>query len=78
MKNKITFEANTGYCLVLLVPGTRILLKSSKSKISKYENGQNVCHLETTEQVFMHCNIANNDYQQYSKVLLVINHLVNC
>ena len=78
MKNKITFEANTGYCLVLLVPGTRILLKSSKSKISKDENGQNVCHLETTEQVFMHCNIANNDYQQYSKVLLVINHLVNC
>ena len=78
MKNKITFEANTGYCLVLLVPGTRILLKSSKSKISKDENGQNVCHLETTEQVFMHGNIANNDYQQYSKVLLVINHLVNC
>ena len=78
MKNKITFEANTGYCLVLLVPGTRILLKSSKSKISKDENGQNMCHLETTEQVFMHCNIANNDYQQYSKVLLVINHLVNC
>ena len=78
MKNKITFEANTGYCLVLLVPGTRILLKSSKSKISKDENGQNVCHLETTEQVFMHCNIANNDYQQYSKVLLVINPLVNC
>ena len=78
MKNKITFEANTGYCLVLLMPGTRILLKSSKSKISKNENGENVCHLETTEQVFMHCNIANNDYQQYSKVLLVINHLVNC
>ena len=58
--------------------GTRILLESSKSKISKDKNGENVCHLETTELVFMHCNIANNDYQQDSKVLFVINHLVNC
>ena len=26
-------------------------------------------HLEIDEVVLVHCNIANNDYQQYSKVL---------
>ena len=26
-------------------------------------------HLEIYEVVLVHCNIANNDYQQYSKVL---------
>ena len=26
-------------------------------------------HLEITELVLVHCNIVNNDYQQYSRVL---------
>ena len=26
-------------------------------------------HLEITEVVLIHCNIVNNDYQQYSRVL---------
>ena len=26
-------------------------------------------HLEITEVVLVHCNIVNNDYQQYSRVL---------
>ena len=26
-------------------------------------------NLETTEVVLVHCNIENNDYQQYSRVL---------
>ena len=33
------------------------------------KNGENVHHLEITEVVFVHCNIANNDYQQDSRVL---------
>ena len=28
-----------------------------------------VSHLETTEEVLVHCNIGNNDYQQDSGVL---------
>ena len=45
------------------------LLGSTKSKITKDENGENVPHLETIEEVLIHCNIVSNDYQQDSRVL---------
>ena len=45
------------------------LLGSTKSKITKDENGENVPHLEITEVVLIHCNVVNNDYQQDSRVL---------
>ena len=38
------------------------LLGSTKSKMNKSENGENVPHLEITEIVLDHCNIVNNDY----------------
>ena len=44
-------------------------LGSTKSKISKDENGENVPHLEITEVVLIHCNIVNNNYQQDPRVL---------
>ena len=44
------------------------LLRSTKSKITKKENGENVPHLEITEVVLIHCNIAINDYQQNSRL----------
>ena len=45
------------------------LLGSTKRKITKDQNGENVPHLEITEVVLIHCNIVNNDYQQDSRVL---------
>ena len=45
------------------------LLGSTKSKIAKDKNGENVPHLEFSEVVLIHCNIVNNDYQQDSRVL---------
>ena len=45
------------------------LLQSTESKITKDKNGENVPHLETTEVVFVQCNIINNDYQQDSRAL---------
>ena len=45
------------------------LLGSSKSKITEDKNVVNVPHLEITEVVLVHCNVVNNDYQQYSRVL---------
>ena len=45
------------------------LLGSTKSKITKDKNIENVPHLEITEVVLIHCNIVNNDYQQDSRVL---------
>ena len=45
------------------------LLGSIKNKIAKVKNGENVQHLEITEVALVHCNIANNHYQQDSRVL---------
>ena len=45
------------------------LLGSTKNKITKDKNGENVPHLEITEVVLVPCNIVNNDYQQDSSVL---------
>ena len=42
------------------------LLGSTKSKIAKNENGENVSHIEITEVVLVHCNVINNDYQHDS------------
>ena len=47
------------------------LLGSTKCKITKDENGENVFHLEITEVVLVHCSIANNDYQQNLSVLYI-------
>ena len=45
------------------------LLGSTKNKITKDKNGENVPHLEITEVALVHCNIVNNDYQQDSRVV---------
>ena len=47
---------------MLLTPETIKLLESTKSKITKDENGETMFHLEITEVIFVHCNIVNNDY----------------
>ena len=69
IENRITFKIKTGYYLELLIPETMELLGSTKIKITKDENGENVPHLEITEVVLIHCNIINNDYQEDSRVL---------
>ena len=45
------------------------VLGSTKRKISKNENGENVPYLEFTEVALIHCNFVNNSYQQNSRVL---------
>ena len=42
------------------------LLRSTKIKITKDENGENVPYLEITEVILIHCNVANNSYQHNS------------
>ena len=51
------------------MPETMKLLVSTKSKITKDENDENVPYLEITEVVLIHCNIIKNDYQHDSRVL---------
>ena len=42
---------------------------STKSKVTRNENGENVPNLEITEVVLIYCNIIDNNYQQNSSVL---------
>ena len=44
-------------------------LGSTKSKIRKNQNSENVPRLEITEVVLIHFNVVNNSYQQNSGVL---------
>ena len=77
MENRITFKVKAGYYVELLMSPTMKFLGSTKSKINKDKNGENVTHLEITKVVLVHCNIVNNGYQQDSRVLFLINRLVN-
>ena len=54
-----------------LKPETMDLLGSTKNKITKGENGENVPHLEITELVLILWNIASSDYQLDSRVLYI-------
>ena len=45
------------------------LLGSTKNKITKDKNGENLPYLEMTEVILIHCNMVNNDYQHDSRVL---------
>ena len=45
------------------------LLGRIENKIKKGINSENVPHIQSTEVVSVQCNIANNDYQQDSRVL---------
>ena len=48
------------------------LHRSTKNKITKDKNGENVPHVEIAEVVLIHCNVINNDYQQDSRVLYIL------
>ena len=45
------------------------LLGSTKNKITKNENVENVSYIEITEVMFVHCNVINNYFQQNPRVL---------
>ena len=51
------------------MPETMKLLGSTKNKITKDKNCENVPHLEIAEVVLVHCNIVNKDYQQDLRVI---------
>ena len=64
IENRITFKIKNGYYLELLTPETMKLLGGTESKINKDKNGA-----EAFELVLVHCKLANNDYQQDSRIL---------
>ena len=62
--NKINtrFKIRVRCYLDLLTPETMKLLGSTKSKITKNKNGENVSKLEIIEVILVHCDIFNNNY----------------
>ena len=69
IENRFTFKIKTGYHLELSTPQTMNLLGSSKKRITKAKQGENIPRLKVTEVVFIHCNLINNAYQYESRVL---------
>ena len=69
IENRISFKIKTGYYLELSTSETMKLLGSTKSKITKGKNGENIPHLKINEAILVQCNIFNNDYLQNSRVL---------
>ena len=69
IENRVTFKIENEYSFELLTKETMRLLGSTKNKLTKDKNGENLPHLDITEVVFVHCNMVNNDYQHDSRVL---------
>ena len=69
LKNRITFKIKSGHYLRLLTSKTLKLLGSTKRKIPKDMNSENVPHLEIAEVVLIYCNIVNSDCQHNSRIL---------
>ena len=54
IENRVTFRIKNGYSRELMIPETMKLLESTKNKITKDKNDENVPHLEITEVVLVH------------------------
>ena len=77
-EKRLTFKIKTGYYLERLTPETMKLFGSTKSKITKKENGKNEPYLEITEIVLIHCNLTViNKIQESCIYLFLINLSVN-
>ena len=68
VRNRLNFKIKTGYKLELLNKETQKLLGDGPL-IDKDKNSKNVPQLDQVEYVLLHCNLAQNDYLQNSKLL---------
>ena len=69
MENRRTFEIKTGCYLELSTPETMKLLGSTKSKIMKDKNIENVLQFKIPKVKLVPYNIVNNIYEHNSRVL---------
>ena len=46
------------------------LLRSPKKDVYQDKDVQNIQQLESVEEIFVHCNLVNNNYKQSFKVLI--------
>ena len=71
IENKITFEIKTGYYLELLTLEAMKSLESTKSKITKDENGDKVPLLEITAVIPVHYNIAERLSARFKSLVYI-------
>ena len=71
LENRITFNIKTEYYLELFTPETMKLRGSTKTKINKNKNGENVPQLEINRVILIHFNIIHKDYKQNSRALYI-------
>ena len=64
IENRITFKTKAAYYLEILTPELMKLLGSTKSKITKIENGEKMPHLEIIEFILVPCNYQQNFCQK--------------
>ena len=62
------FKIKIGYYFEVLTPETMKSIESTKIKIAKDKNGENMLHLEITDAVLLDCNTVKNNYQKDSKI----------
>ena len=73
IKNRIVFKIKTGYKLELLKKRRNdAIIRKLKKVIDNNKDGEIVPRLKTVEVVLVHCNLANNSYQQASKYYLLL------
>ena len=73
IENRITFKIKTGHYLELFTAETMKLFGSTKSKINKDENGENVPHLKIAILSKMIINMIQESYTH----LFLINQLLD-
>ena len=69
---RITFKIWSGYYFKLLIIKTLKLLGSTKQKITKEKNGENLPRLENTKVILIHYNVVNKQYQDESRVFFTL------
>ena len=67
-EEKTLFKIKTGSYVKLLMTKTMKLLGSTRNKLTKDTNCEQVPHLEIAKVVTAYCNIVNNDYQRDSRL----------
>ena len=81
IEKRIPFRIKARYYLEILTPEMMKLLQSTRSKITKNENDENMAHLKIAELVLVLCKIVSNNYEHNSVVLckfITKNSLINC
>ena len=80
IENRITFKVKKEWYPGLLTPEKKQLLGSTKTKITKDENSENMAHLEITEVALVLAILLTTVMKRIQESfihLFLINHLVN-